>query len=295
MKQQILSALGAMFVAACGVALTGCTNNGNYTYAHADDYSVGAASFDTSTVRSLDIDWINGDVELVYVYADVERISIAENVTRGNITDDFTMRYLVENGTLKVKYAKSGRWNFGMLIKTLTVTLPYDIEFGEVEVDTASANVVADKLVCSKADIDTASGSIKLKNVSVTDFDADTASGNVDVELSAKNVDINTASGNVSVILSNAANSIDVDTASGRVTVTMAAAPDKIDIDTASGSVNLYLPTDAGFKLDYSTASGDFDSDFAVTPNGKRKYTCGDGKTDICVDTASGDLNIYKK
>ena len=52
--------------------------------------------------------------------------------------------------------------------------------------------------------------------------------------------------------------------------------------------MDLELPRNAGFTLDYSTVSGDLESDFPLTAGG----TCGDGSGSITIETTSGDLKI---
>ncbi|MCM1367789.1 MAG: DUF4097 domain-containing protein [Roseburia sp.] len=264
----LLSAVLAM--GACA-GLTGCSLN-SYTYSRAGDYSVGASEFSAADISSIDIDWVSGEVNVVY--ADVENIAIAESATRGDITSDFTMRYLAENGELKIKYARSGKWRFGKLQKTLTVTLPTTVELEKLSVDTASADFDADMLVCKNANIDTASGDVAIGGGRIAELSIDTASGEADIRLDS-------------------ADRVEADTASGDVDIVLCSAPTSIDIDTASGDVLIKLPDDVGFTLEYGTASGRLDTEFSVTQS-KDTYVCGDGAVRIIADTASGDLTLKK-
>lgn len=283
----IFSIVAAVFVCAF---LTGCSIT-NYKYADADSYSVGASSFAASEINAIDISWVNGEVNIVY--SDVEEISVSETVTKGEMTSDFEMRYLLNDGKLMIKYAKSGRWRIDNFEKTLTVSLPADKSLTELDVDLASADFVADKIVCDKASIDTASGDVDIKTACVSDFRVDSASGDVSVKIeNAESVSADTASGDITFDLINV-DRVSVDSASGDVNIT-ADHPSSIDIDTASGDVKIKLPDETGFRLKFDTASGDFDTDFTVTASGK-SYVCGDGSVEINVDTASGSLDVNKR
>lgn len=270
MKKLLGILLSVVTVACACFVLTGCTSG--YTYARADEYSVGETELASSDVNSIDIDWVSGEVKVVH--SDVDKITITESAICGDITSDFTMRYLLENGTLRIKFAKSGKWRFGNLEKALTVSLPTATELDELDVDTASADFDADKLVCNNVGIDTASGDISIGGGRVNKLNLDVASGDIDVRLES-------------------ADSVEADTASGDVNLVLQSAPTSVNVDTASGDVSIAFPESVGFSLEYDTASGDFDTEFSVSKN-KDVYTCGDGAVKINVDTASGDLEVRK-
>ena len=63
-------------------------------------------------------------------------------------------------------------------------------------------------------------------------------------------------------------------------------------MDTVNGEVDLYLPLDAGFNLDFDSVSGSLYSDFNLYRDGDSRYGYGNGYTSIDVDTVNSDLYL---
>ncbi len=234
-------------------------------------YNAGNGSTDKE-IRNLDIDWASGEVHIV-ASESAEQISFEESYD-GN--EDARLRWVVDGETLKIRFrARNSLISFGSLNKKLTVTIPASLaqHLDKVKIGTASAEVNVSGLQAEILDVDTASGRLELDGT-YGELSVDTASG--------------------SVTFAGSCRKINIDTASGRIRLTPGDLWEDIDIDTASGNIELWLPeSEKGFSVDYDKASGKFSCDFPVLLSGKI-YKIGEGAGRINVDSASGNLKIYK-
>ena len=234
-------------------------------------YNAGNGSTDKE-IRNLDIDWASGEVHII-ASESAEQISFEESYD-GN--EDARLRWVVDGETLKIRFrARNSLISFGSLNKKLTVTIPASLaqHLDKVKIGTAFAEVNVSGLQAEILDVDTASGRLELDGT-YGELSVDTASG--------------------SVTFAGSCRKINIDTASGRIRLTPGDLWEDIDIDTASGNIELWLPeSEKGFSVDYDKASGKFSCDFPVLLSGKI-YKIGEGAGRINVDSASGNLKIYK-
>ncbi|MGN1125963.1 MAG: DUF4097 family beta strand repeat-containing protein, partial [Ruminococcus sp.] len=153
-----------------------------------------------------------------------------------------------------------------------------DKDYESLYIDTASGSIDLGNLVCDSIEIDSSSGTITGRKLTADTLTVDSASGNIYLEGKFRTAGFDVSSGDVQL-----KNSI---------------LPEKIDIDSSSGDIELYLPKDnEGFTVNYSKASGDITSEFPLqgafdSMDGKAVY--GNGKSEITVDIASGDVEIKK-
>ncbi len=200
---------------------------------------------------------------------------VFEETSKDEIKDELAMRWLVEDGTLHIKFCKAGKINVNNCDKTLKLTLPKGLKLREAEIETVSADVKASELYVKDVDFETVSGSVEAKLYGVRSVDADSVSGDIDITApdGPKNADIETTSGSVQMNLKKSAGDCEISTVSGKVT--------------------LFLPKTGNFTINYDTTSGDFDSDIEMAQKGS-KYVAGKGSDIFTVDTTSGDLRIKK-
>jgi len=78
---------------------------------------------------------------------------------------------------------------------------------------------------------------------------------------------------------------------SGAVSLQMASCPADLKIDTVSGGIQLTLPSDSGFTLEYDTVSGGINCDFSVVMS-EDKYISGNGAAKFEIGSISGGLRI---
>ena len=256
----------------CMVMLSGCvihTGGGLSTikYDNADSYNAGSGHTSDS-IRNLEIDWISGKVDISYGKEDE---IVFEETSKDEITDELTMRWLVEDGTLHIKFCKAGKINVNNCDKTLKLTLPK-------------------KLVLQKAEFETVSADVKASELNVKDVNFESVSGSIEAGLyGARSIDV--VSGGIEIIAPEGPENVDIETTSGSVQLNLKKSADDCEISTVSGKVTLLLPEKGNFTISYDTTSGDFESDIEMTQKGN-KYVAGKGSDRFDIDTTSGDLRI---
>lgn len=220
-------------------------------------------------ITALDIDWISGEVEIL-VTSDSD-ILVREQPEH-ETSYSYAMVVTEQDGVLKVRYAEDAFLTLPDLpAKKLTVQLPRAVaeHLTEVRLNSVSADFdVAALTVKETLTFDSVSGDLETDFLTADSAELTTVSGKIDLDGSFRQV----TGGSTS----------------GEVDLTLRKCPDRIELNTVSGNVDLELPRNAGFTLDYSTVSGDLESDFPLTTDG----TCGDGSGSITINTTSGDLKI---
>ena len=248
----------------CAFTMVGCGEMIYEKYERADAYSVGDFTYDSATVKSLEIDWVAGKITLVE--SDKATLSVYEKNPAEDDADK--VHYLLEGGALKIQYCKSGKWgSIAERNKALTVEVPSGIS---IEIDAVSADVQAETLTAREISVSTVSGEVEGNAWTADEVEVETTSGNLQVGLIS-------------------ATGISVETTSGEVAFSMEKG--RAEVDTVSGDVTIKLPEGVGARIEYETVSGDFSSAFAYTKE-RDIYTVAGGELALFVETSSGDLRI---
>lgn len=219
-------------------------------------YSLGNGT--ANNVSNIEIEWISGEINLEHY--DGDNISFKETTPKN---DDYTMRYRVSDNTLYIKFCKSGLKSSTAttLSKDLTILVPNNISFDELEISTVSAPV-------------------NIKDITADELEIDYVSGDV------------TATGNYGSISANGV--------SGKFELHNTAERFNCDIDTVSGNCRLYLPENiSGFTCDFDAISGnistqEFDGFKSSKSFSDTTHRYGDGSVSIEFDAVSGNLDIVK-
>lgn len=219
-------------------------------------YTVGEGSIVADAITGIDIDWLDGEVEIVA--CDDTFASVSEH-TDETLPESAKVRWRVsEDGTLSIKYRKSS-WFFGFgssnREKKLTLRIPKRFFDGinEIRVDAVSSRVTVVDLRAGRLDCETVSGEITVKNCEFAQLVAETNSGKIDM--------------------------------------TVPVPPEVLEVSTESGDIVLRLSKDASFTLEWETDSGNLAYDLPVTKSGDR-YLLGDGDNRFDVESDSGDLSL---
>ena len=251
-------------------------------------YEIGNAEINDS-ISNLDIEWIAGKVTVDYHDADTIVIEESSNIT---LDDKDKLRYIVENGTLKVRFCEHSVRTFN-LSKSLVVTLPKDASYGEIKIDGVSSDFVFPTITAGELDIDTVSGSVNCDDVNVTgavNFDATSGDFNIKNSIKAESLDTDAVSGGIYINNASVANGIRTNSTSGNIEIVLADMCN-IDTDGVSASVKLDVPEDASFVLGYDTVSGSLSMKSNAQIQGD-EYQVGDGKYKVNVNTTSGNLDV---
>lgn len=279
------------------LCLTGCGVNINmentgfsdFSYADAENYSVGAAEF-SATVEHIEIDWLAGNVTVASHSSDT--VSFSEE-SLAALTEDTQLHYWLDGTTLHMKFCRSGKWRLDGAEKDLTVLVPEDLPLTSLTVKSMSAGIHLDALQAESANMGTSSGNVELTDCAVTDIvQIDTISGWADVQLagSLETFLWDASSGSLQITAPKVKNFF-AGSVSGAVSLSVEEEPETLSIKTTSGSIDLALPEDASFTLDYDSTSGDLSSDMPCrTESGQ--YLFGDGKVEYQIGTVSGNVRI---
>ena len=136
----------AIIAMVAGALLCSCVDSTkvNFSFDHPERYSVGDATIE-QTVKSINIDWLSGDVDIRY--SDNAELRIYEEVTETSIplTDTLRMHYYIdEEGELDIKFCGKGKYRYGNLKglnKHLYVDVPQGVSLDEINIDGVQSNV----------------------------------------------------------------------------------------------------------------------------------------------------------
>ncbi len=308
-KSKILVIALIVVLAALGVgAVLIFSENTGMTYAHADRYTTGAADV-TGKVESLDVNWKSGGVQIEYHPGEGIHISETGNM---DISGDDELRWWLDGTTLRIQYAKSGRFRiFDRLQKTLTVSLPEGTALKAAKIHLTSGNINAQELTADEAEVKVTSGNVNLAAAAGT-FRAEATSGSLNIRLTGvtKDVSVNVTSGNITldaedarrlsvkstsgdIRISGRTGDADVSATSGKINVRFSTF-NSLNIDVTSGTVTAALPENPGFRCKVEQTSGRFDYTGIAFSKDGGTYSCGNGEKSCSIKTTSGNITIEK-
>lgn len=274
------------------ILLSGCGFNssfgiGNFIteedYPNAKAYQIGAFTYEADKVKCVEIYWRSGEVDIIE--SDSAEISVRES--GGQLPEDTAMHYLLEDGTLRIRFCESGaRIRVHPNDKHLTIEVPKGID---LSIHTTSAQVNADVLEQNSILISAHSGRTELGTVEAESIDLSSSSGSIHADsVSAKTIKCNTSSGSVRIDALDT-DKADLKTSSGSVELALSAIS-QLDIRTSSGKTVLHLPA-SGAEIAYTASSGKLHTEQAFDRKGDL-YVFGKGESKITVDSSSGNLEI---
>ena len=272
-------------------------------------------------ISGLDIDWINGKVEIKVGSGNLIRIT--EQPASGTLSEDDQLKLSSSGGILKIQWDHQFRLiSLGLFEnrrKDLVVEIPRalaaamtDISCsntsGEIEISgftaenlnasSTSGNITLSDLRLSEIlRTDTTSGAILCTHVTAgEEFHVDTTSGSAALtEMRTKTADLNTVSGKITY--SGSAEEFHGSSVSAAIRGEFVSCPEKVDLSSVSGLLTVAMPENSGFEAEYSSISGKFSSDFPVSggvgTSGRALYSS--GTASFRFSTTSGDMQVLKK
>ena len=255
--------------------------------------AVGEYSYGVTSVDSLNIDWISGEVT-VKPY-DGNDIRITEFAQR-DLRENERLYVSTLSGTLTVKYIERSN-SFKMPQKKLEVLIPRALSenLKKLTADNVSGAVIIENAGADALSTSTMSGSINISNSTAQTLYVDSTSGSLTVvdvradsmelnsmsgsirisESTAKTLDCNTTSGSVNV--SGVFDSVKQSSMSGRLSLENFASVSTVKADTTSGSLDL---------------SGSFNSVNADSMSGSITITSTIIPGALTADTTSGSITV---
>lgn len=295
--RKIKMAVLLMAVAGMALCLTGCqmsinagsSNLFDISYADSEKYISGAAEL-SETVEYIEISWPVGSV-MVKPH-DSGKVSFSEESDK-ELTDDSRLRYWLDGTTLHIQFCRTGKWRLDDMEKDLTVLVPENPALTELEVNSISATLCLDGLQMDRLTIGTTSGDMRLVGCAVAKrASVSTISGELEAEFAQPLEEFSGDSTSGTFRISAPAiENFSSSSISGPVGLSVEEAPKTLDIQTTSGNIDLALPDDASFTLDYDATSGELSSDLPYTMESGR-YIFGDGTGEYVIGTISGDVRI---
>ena len=274
----------------CASMLTGCNFGINFVnrygnYADASKYSVGSFTYAAEDVDAVEINWVNGEIEIVQ--SELAELSVTEN---GETLDsEEQMHYYIRNGKLIIHYCESGHFGeINSAKKKLRVEIPVDVD---VDIDNVSADISIGEMRVGDFELTNVSGDVSFAGITAKDIDIEIVSGKIDAKsVCARTFSVNGVSGNINAAKIDA-DEIDIEIVSGKTELVLARACE-VDISGVSGNVKITLPEGIGAEVELDSASGNLHSDRDYTKKGDT-YFFGGGEAKIDVETVSGELYIY--
>ena len=149
----------ALIAVMAGVLLCSCSENTKVkmSYEHPERYSVGDATL-SQPVSSISVDWLFGDMEILYT--DDSAVRIHEEMQEGflPLTDSLRMRYYVdEEGELEIQYCGHGKYRYGDLKnirKHLVVEVPRGKVLDEISIDGVETGVIVGQVLSRELTVD---------------------------------------------------------------------------------------------------------------------------------------------
>lgn len=268
----------------------------------------------TENIDAIEVYWVSDFVNFEF---GGENITVRES-SNAIIDDEDAMMCTVENGTLKIHYY-APRVNIISLgdidSKNLTVTIPQNLvpEIKNIELDVTSAdmtlggfdlknlkisstsgNATVSDIKAENLIFDATSGDFAAENCELSRFSVQTTSGSAYLtDIAADHAGFDVISGDVTA--ENCAfGKVEAESTSGSFSMSLNAVPTEFDAETTSGNVELFIPEDSEFTLEFDPTSGVLELDFAAVMRDD-KYIVGSGRNEINIETTSGDAYIRIK
>lgn len=224
-------------------------------------------TLDHSEIDNIHIEWVAGKIT-VQPTDGLQAIKISET---GATNEDDAYIVKQQGNTLNIQYCKPkisiGIFNQSIGSKDLLIQVPRQWICGELKIDSVSAYISVEDITANSIDLVNVSGSCVFTGCSATEFEAETVSGSVTYNGEIQVLDFNTVSADCVAVLSSE--------------------PNSVEFDSVSGDMELTMPADIGYRLDWDSASGDFRCDYSGN-----SHIYGDYRCEITADTVSGDVTI---
>lgn len=145
-----------------------------------ESYVKGPYNVATDGIEMIDIEWVNGNVDVKYY--DGDTIYIEESASN----DKHPMAYKVDNRTLYIcEFSNNSKTAFkNKTNKDLTVKIPSDFKVYELSMDIVSANVTASQLNTNEFEMNSVSGNTHISfKEQPRSIEMDTVSGDIQIVL----------------------------------------------------------------------------------------------------------------
>ena len=268
-----------------------CAGAGSVYYDDAERYTPGGGSVAASGIREIELNWVEGRVNIVEGTGDSIRFS---ETGAGALEEKYQLHSYVKGDKLIIQFCKANTRTFQVLNKTLTLELPQGMELTELTVQSVSAKVEIGKASAEKLSITTVSGAMEATGIKAGTIKAEAVSGNIMLsQSSGREFSANSISG--SILLENSQfEEVNADGVSGEIALSPGNVLKRLKAESVSGNLRVTLPENMPFTASYDSVSGNFQCDFPVEMQKERAIYLGGG-ADIDLETISGGIYIHKE
>lgn len=241
-----------------------------------EDFNKGNATYD-SIPEDIYIDWKSGSVSIEYF--DQSYVEIYET-SNTDLLSSQEVRHYMSGSKLKINFCKSNISSEKIqgLNKDLVIYLPRDTQLFCIDYEAGSSNFYANQIKCQEYDIKTGSGNSYINTLGTTKY-----------------IEMHCGSGNL-VVTGDRVNKFSFESASGECEIATVTPPSEGNIEVASGNVYFYFPEDIeGFHINYTSASGEFRSNYFPTSNRKKDYYYGTNPEAHYFDISAASGNVIVK
>ena len=270
---------------------------------------VSGTSFPSQALRGIDVQLYNGDVTV-----NLSDDSQSDVRLDGDV-DQLEVR-ISDGGTLSIRQGNTASSSFffhrGLAAADVELTIPRRF-WESIQITATNGDVeIADGLEVRSLAVKTASGDVQVGELACTELAFKSASGDLEADGTMETLRAETASGDITLrgsvgALRAATASGDIDftgpvrqvrctSASGDIQIETEQMPEQLELSSKSGDCEAAMPGGEGFTLQYSTVSGDLDTDFQLvgpvgTRSGEAMYLDGGGRT-FRISSISGDISL---
>ena len=253
--------------------------NGSFTPTDSETIET---SYSEDSVKDFDIELVSASLKVTVGSGSKVNVKITTN-----LPEDRRPVAKLDGSKLVIKTQKNivNNFNFGQYRTSVEITVPSSFNKSsyassrDIKIDNVSGGVNIENLKAGSFNVEVVSGSIKLIDIDADYVDTESVSGSTTVEGKFRKFDIDTVSGSVHIKTSDMVDS-------------------KSSVNAISGSVEISIPENNGFTLDYSSVSGTTHNEFTGFKSDRKTKSGNDvyknGNVKITVGTVSGGINVKK-
>lgn len=224
-----------------------------------------------SDLDKIYIDTTSSDIDIQFYNENFVKLDIDSKISSHANFDSLINKFTIENNNLYISTNES----FFNHVKDLNLTIYVPSTFK------------------NNLSVITTSGDVNLTNGNFNNLSINSTSSDIDLSnISSNNTTISTTSGDISSHNSYLGN-VTIESTSGDMDLNLINLDSNNKFNTTSGDIDLELPDNLGYCLNFDTVSGSFSNKNGTkTDKSISNYTIGDGSKKISISTTSGDSEI---
>ncbi len=246
------------------------------------------------------------DIKEIYIENSSEDISLIPEKRQdikcsfyGNIESSFKPKLETKiEGNKLIISTNNHPSNFSVFSNSLKLNINIPENYAaDIKIKSTSGNFnLSSPLKLNLFDLTSSSGDINVKNLTSSTFNIHCTSGNIKGEnIICTNSNMKSSSGDT--ILKDFKGNLQHQSTSGRIDLGFKDFNNNINLQTTSGDILLSLPKASQFAVNAKATSGDVESDFPITMQGKSKNNqlngvVGTNKNQVNISATSGNIKI---